>query len=178
MDELMQFGDGGRSVTNANDQLYIYDTGIFDFDIYNLPSIGAQVRVVLPLIAPLGDGDLVYRKYIVNEGWLDFDESQGDQVSSAIGSLGGCPVPGDSSYQLGLQAGAPCIQLLITDGGPNDADDANGVIRDPSAVGFIPEPDKARVSRGGFVNIWLLLALNILLIMRFSVIVLFTKLKG
>ncbi len=64
-------------------------------------------------------------------------------MASAPGLLGGCPAPGDTSYQLGLTEGHFCVQLTLEDGGPNDADnEANGTIVDPGgvAVAFIPEP--------------------------------------
>ena len=46
-----------------------------------------------------------------------------------------CPAPGHESYRPGLAAGAHCLQLTITDGGPNDADErADRVVRDPGGV--------------------------------------------
>ena len=63
------------------------------------------------------------------------DTSNGDSISSAMGSPGNCPALGDSSYTPGMTEGGYCLQLGITDGGPNDRDTAiNGSI--PLLVGI------------------------------------------
>ena len=54
---------------------------------------------------------------------------------SAAGDPGVCPAAGSASYADGLTAGHHCVQLVVEDGGANDADGlANGVIRDPGGV--------------------------------------------
>ena len=51
--------------------------------------------------------------------------------------MGGiCPAPGSSAYDLnGLNQYADCVQLTLSDGGPNDADgELNGIVRDLGVV--------------------------------------------
>ncbi|MGB5305056.1 MAG: thrombospondin type 3 repeat-containing protein, partial [Gammaproteobacteria bacterium] len=56
-----------------------------------------------------------------------------------------CPAPGDIRYVLGLNQGDSCIQLLVQDGGLNDADGlANATIVDPSGLAEFVGPDDDR----------------------------------
>jgi hypothetical protein len=76
----------------------------------------------------------VYRKH-ASGLWHDFSVARGDAIASARGADGVCPPPGSDAYRPGLAAGDGCVQLTLTDGGPNDADgSANGVIRDPGGL--------------------------------------------
>jgi hypothetical protein len=69
---------------------------------------------------------------------------------------------------------ADCLQLNISDGGPNDADgEVNGVIVDPSGVAGVAAsstgsslsaPDDQPSGSGGSLGIWAILALLALLI--------------
>lgn len=92
----------------------------------------APAQVVFTLSAAL-QADSRYRKFI-NGQWTIFDTATGDSVLSAPGSLGNCPPPGDSAYGP-LAAGHFCLQLTISDGGPNDDDNIVGQITDPGGVG-------------------------------------------
>ena len=69
---------------------------------------------------------------------LQLTVSTTDDAGRSAGEPGFCPPPGDSSWQSGLSAGHWCVQLLIEDGGPNDADGlANGSIVDPGGIGVL-----------------------------------------
>ena len=81
-------------------------------------------------------------------------------LASAAGEKGACPPPGSPAYQAGLAAGAGCIQLTLTDGGPNDSDGVkDGVIRDPGGAGtpvnitleVVPVPDQPITGSGAYV---------------------------
>lgn len=110
--------------------------GIFDYISYGLPQAGQTYRIVMPQRMPVPDL-AVYRKFI-NGSWGFFTEGGSDQIASAPGEQGFCPPPGGSSWQPGLTAGHWCVQLTISDGGPNDADGmANGIVVDPGGVGVL-----------------------------------------
>jgi len=106
---------------------------IFDFELSGLQA--AQiVNVVIPLPEAIPAG-AVYRKYTVETGWYDFVIDENNRVSSASGTLGACPPPGDAAYTEGLRQGFFCVQLTLEDGAPNDADFVrNGAIKDPGGV--------------------------------------------
>jgi hypothetical protein len=126
-------------VSASVDSDLIYPGGLFDFEITGLPEPGQSVRVVIPQAAPIG-ADAVYRKYQLDSGWQNFVEDARNSVASAPGNPDSCPAPGATAYRPGLQAGHYCVQLILEDGGPNDADgQANGVIKDPGGVGSLPQ---------------------------------------
>ena len=109
---------------------------VFDFVVAGLRDIGQSYRVVLPQqnIIPAG---AMYRKYSASEArWKDFEiNGTTDAVHSAKGEQGVCPPPESEAYVAGLTEGHWCLQLTISDGGPNDEDGiANGTIVDPSAL--------------------------------------------
>jgi hypothetical protein len=107
--------------------------GCFDFEATGVGAGGQAKVVMLPLTKPIPSGAR-FRKYISGK-WQDFVTSNGDSVTSALGSATSCPPPSSASYQSGLVAGDYCVRLAITDGGPNDSDGlANGVITDPSGI--------------------------------------------
>ncbi len=109
--------------------------GYFDFVIAALPNAGQSARVVIPQTEAIPAG-AVYRKYHPVSGWADFFQDANNQVASATGSPGLCPLPGSSEYSAGLTEGDYCIQLTIEDGGANDMDgQANRVIKDPAQIG-------------------------------------------
>jgi hypothetical protein len=115
--------------------------GIFDFNIENIAMPGSSVNVVLPLSSPV-PAAAVYRKYTDITGWQDFIEDASNQVRSALGFEGSCPVSGNSTYVPGLIQGYWCVQLTIEDGGPNDADGLiNAVIKDPGTVATFEKLD-------------------------------------
>ncbi|TAP30835.1 tandem-95 repeat protein, partial [Alteromonas sp. KUL42] len=109
---------------------------VIDFAVSGLNEAGQSYRVVIPQRNIIPDG-AIYRKYDSQlEAWKDFDASgMADAIHSAKGEQGICPPPGDGSYVEGLTAGHWCLQLTISDGGPNDDDGAaNGMIVDPSGL--------------------------------------------
>jgi len=108
---------------------------LFDFELYGLPVAGQSSQVVIPQSSPIPVGAR-YRKYnIDSQTWYDFVVNDNNKVYSASSEQGACPPPGSSDWQEGLVAGNWCVQLLIQDGGPNDADGtANGSIADPGGI--------------------------------------------
>ncbi|WP_419226889.1 Ig-like domain-containing protein [Alteromonas sp. OM2203] len=109
---------------------------VFDFVVAGLRDVGQSYRIVLPQqnIIPAG---AIYRKYSASEArWKDFEiNGTTDAVHSAKGEQGVCPPPESEAYVAGLTEGHWCLQLTISDGGPNDEDGiANGTIVDPSAL--------------------------------------------
>ena len=127
--EMLDSGVSAGAVTDG----FSYHLGIFDFEVSGIVP-GDSIKLVIPMNDAIQENS-VYRKYFTGIGWLDFDISTGDIVKSSAGDLGLCPPPGDDSYSIGLTAGHYCIELTITDGGPNDTDGiANGVISDPGSV--------------------------------------------
>ncbi|MBL3600924.1 MAG: SCO family protein [gamma proteobacterium endosymbiont of Lamellibrachia anaximandri] len=137
--------------------------GIFEFEIEGLAYVGQSVRIVIPVHEAI-PANAVYRLYTDDEGWHDFVVDDRNSVSSAPGELGICPAPGDVTYIAGLHEGHFCVQLLIEDGGRNDADGrANGEIEDPGGVAIVPTstPTTPQTSSGGGGGIggWLLVLL-------------------
>ncbi len=136
---------------------------IVDFEVLNLPVAGQQVNVVIPLSVPLPINP-VYRKYLPialtnsgRSGWVNFDtttvNSNGatDALASTM-SIGTstCPDYDDASWQSNLVVGNNCLRLTITDGGPNDADNAtNGQIADPGNVGSGSDTSSSSGGGGG-----------------------------
>ncbi|USD39152.1 Ig-like domain-containing protein [Ferrimonas sp. SCSIO 43195] len=117
----------------ADDQHRLHG-GTFDFIAVGLPQLGQAYRLVLPQREAI-PANAVYRKYRESQGWYDFVEDQNNQVHSAQGEPGYCPPPGSALWQPGLNEGSWCVQLTLTDGGPNDADGvANHRISDPGGV--------------------------------------------
>lgn len=119
--------------TDKSDNGFIYDNGIFDFVVSNIPVQGQSVNVIIPQVNAIPAG-AVYRKEL-NGRWDEFVENANNKVGSAAGERGVCPPPGSDEYQQGLTAGHYCVQLTIEDGGANDADGkADGNIVDPGGV--------------------------------------------
>ena len=118
----------------TSDADYSYLGGLVDFEVSGAQA-GASYNVVLPLGAPVPE-NAVLRKFIdANVGWQAFVENATNAVSSATAASGTCPESGSASYTAGLAVGATCIQLMIEDGGPNDADGAaDGTVTDPSGI--------------------------------------------
>lgn len=133
-DSVANFGSSGGSALAASDEEYAYPSGVVDFEIANLSLPGDSARIVLPLDGAI-PGNASYRKYLADLGWKDFVVTAADQVASAPGTATSCPAPGQPAYQMGLTAGDRCVQLTLTDGGPNDADGLpNSTIVDPGGV--------------------------------------------
>ena len=106
--------------------------GYYDF-VTPVAALGGTTQVVLPLTATLPAG-FVYRKY-KNGSWASFVSDANNNITSATVATGSpCPAPGNGAYGLAT-AGHNCLQLTITDGGPNDADGTlNSSVRDPGGV--------------------------------------------
>jgi hypothetical protein len=113
---------------------YSYLGGLADFEVSG-GQAGASYNVVLPLSVAVPASASV-RKFIdANVGWQDFVLDANNAVSSATSASGSCPQPGNADYADGLTVGANCLQLLIEDGGANDADGvADGTVTDPSGI--------------------------------------------
>ena len=134
MSDIETYGNDGRAAPGSDDTRFRYPGGLFDFEISDLPVPGASVLVVIPQSAIIPDA-ATYRKFTYSSGWSDIVTDVANKLMSAPGDLGVCPAPGNAGYGDGLTAGHACVQLMIEDGGPNDADGlANGVIRDPGGV--------------------------------------------
>ena len=141
-DYALQGGADGTRVTEEQlnesiipsltvDTIESNDTYV-DFQIRRLP-MGGTVRVVIPQRQPLPAG-AVYRKYSSGV-WTVLEETGEDGAASTGGEEGICPPPGSADYRPGLAVGDWCVQLSLTDGGPNDADgEANGIIKDPGGI--------------------------------------------
>ena len=149
--------------------------GLFDFEIHGLSSLQPSATVVIPLTQFIPEEGAIYRKFI-DGAWTDFVLTGLDNVASAEKVDGLCPAPFDVAYVSGIAKYANCIQLTLSDGGPNDADgQVNGVIVDPSGVAVVntsnqepPPPPKPTSSSGGSGQIpWpLLLMLTLLGLVR------------
>ncbi|WP_177418925.1 Calx-beta domain-containing protein [endosymbiont of Lamellibrachia barhami] len=154
-------GSGG-GVADPQDS-YTHVGGIFEFEIEGLAYVGQSVRIVIPVHQAI-PANAVYRLYTDDVGWHDFVVDAKNSVSSAPGELGICPAPRDVTYIAGLHEGHYCVELMIEDGGLNDADRrANGKIEDPSGVAIVPSstPTTPQTSSGGGGGIggWLLILL-------------------
>lgn len=93
-----------------------------------------RVSVVFPLAGGVPENP-VWR-ILDNGTWRSFDTSTGDSISSAEfdTGTGQCPAAGDAAYGE-LTAGHQCVQLAISDNGPNDLNAAVGTISDPGGLG-------------------------------------------
>jgi uncharacterized repeat protein (TIGR01451 family)/fimbrial isopeptide formation D2 family protein len=95
--------------------------GIFSVEAVDLAPRG-DALMVIPQRAPI-PADAVYRVWDLVAGrWMTFIENGTNRLASAPGTPGYCPPPGDAAYLPGLTPGNLCVQVIIEDGGPNDAD--------------------------------------------------------
>ena len=127
----------GQAVENSQDDDFIAITSINEFSIVGLNTMDDTVPVIIPL--PAGQSvplNASYRKYSPEKGWFNFVIDSRNTISSAMKTTdGSCPNIDSTNYQSGLIAGSECIQLIIEDGGPNDADNTiNGEIDDPGVL--------------------------------------------
>ncbi|MCP4429611.1 MAG: DUF5011 domain-containing protein, partial [Gammaproteobacteria bacterium] len=163
-DEVEQYSgkSGGSAPANTVDD-YTNVGGIFDFEISGLQEPGQSIMIVLPQHTPIPNGG-TYRKYTETLGWQSFVEDSENVLYSASGQPGLCPPPGDSQYTPGLTSEHHCVQLLLEDGGPNDADSTkNGVIKDPGGVSIedktSSDPDKPTGGGSGRADASMLIVL-------------------
>ncbi|AWB65108.1 hypothetical protein C2869_01025 [Saccharobesus litoralis] len=121
----------------ANDDEVEFISPIIDFKATNVSGY-AEVVVMLPNFA--SDELTRYRKLNSENKWQDFIIDNNNYLSSAFSQSGSCPTS-NQDYQKGITAGADCIAIRISDGGPNDADGSeNGVVVDPGVFVKLPEP--------------------------------------
>ena len=144
-------GDNNISITeeqvivklDSTDTDFDYPHGLIDFELTGA-DFGYSYLVVLPMSNALAD-DAVYRKYSALGGWGDFVENATNTLSSGMKIEGTCPELGSDSYTLGLTTGDDCVQLMIEEGGPNDADGlVNGTLVDPGgfAIEYFGPPSE------------------------------------
>lgn len=148
VDDVVSFANGSAGGV-ADTEHYAYNNGVFDFVIDDLPVAGQSVRIVLPQYAAIPP-NAVYRK-LTESGWQDFFVNGRNSVSSATGTAGYCPPPGDAAYEFGLAEGHWCVQLEIQDGGPNDMDGlVDRRVKDPGGVAEqLPQLVDVSISGGG-----------------------------
>ncbi|QYJ78035.1 tandem-95 repeat protein [Shewanella acanthi] len=126
--------------------------GIFDFIARGLPEFGQSYQITLPQRTVIPD-NAVYRKFSAEKGWFNFVEDDTNAVHSAQGESGFCPPPGGDVWQPGLVPGYWCVQLTISDGGPNDDDGlANGTIVDPGGVAVLLSNNQSPVAMDDTVS--------------------------
>lgn len=138
----------------AADEGFTKPDNLFTFEAL-LREVGRNLTVVLPQNEPIPP-NATYRK-LINDTWQGFVIDANNSVSSALAPFNACPPPGSPSYQAGLTAGHNCVQLVIQDGGPNDADGAaNGTVVDPGGVSApvpvgsppVPQVDSVQIGLG------------------------------
>jgi len=158
--DIVQYGNEGAVV----DEYYVFNSGLFDFNIKDLPVPGQSVSVVVVQYAPV-PVNAVYRKLMAS-GWQDFVEDSNNRLASAPGVEGYCPPPGDSRFTPGLTQGHWCVQLTIEDGGSNDADGrVNQTVQDPGGVAVLsstPTTVTVTGSGGGSVSLWAMLLMGLI----------------
>lgn len=178
INDIANYGGGeGDSGTASAQDIVANNGGYFDFEIIGLPESGQSVRIVIPLQNAIPNG-AVYRKYNPDLGWADYVVDANNQVASAPGEQGECPLPGDAAFTTGMNEGDYCIQLTIEDGGDNDMDGiANHVIEDPAQVGAVQtvkalvQPGSAggnggNASGGGSLSLTIILQLLLIMLLR------------
>ena len=146
----LEMGDNNVSVAESEliaagiviDSGYDYPSQLTDF-VVSGADLMYSYKVVIPLTIPVPD-DAVYRKYIDEDtGWEMFVEDAYNALATAPAVDGVCPETGSLAYDLGLNIGDNCLQLVVQDGGPNDADGSvNAMVIDLGgiAVKYIGTP--------------------------------------
>ncbi len=120
--------------TSLAEDIQSADGQVVDVEITDLPHAGASVYLVIPQPAelpPSSDGNIDFLVLNRNLDWQIFDTTADNSMATTLKDAEGyCPPPKASTYSGTLVAGIECVQLRITDGGPNDYDgQTNGVIR-------------------------------------------------
>lgn len=88
---------------------------LLDLIISQLGKSGDSVDIVVPLAAPIADGDNFLSA--LNGKWQVIT-----QLASAPGAEGYCPSPASADYISGLHTGNHCLRLTLVDGGKGDSD--------------------------------------------------------
>lgn len=158
-----------RGSTIISDSTYAAVGAIYDFEISGLSFMNPVAHVVLPLPVALPSG-AQWRELSGSDRWSSFAATGGDGLASAPrGADGQCPAPGAAAYQSGLIAGNACVQVTLTDGGPNDADGlVNGAIS-VTAAATVARADSATSAptesqNGGATDLYTLVLLALALI--------------
>lgn len=109
---------------------------VLDFLLAGTDPRDGSARVAIPLNVSLPPDAVVLR--LVDGQWRPFVEDGSNRIRSAAGGgrtlrerrvASDCSAPGSGKWQAGLLASADCVELQMSDGGPNDADgQVNGVI--------------------------------------------------
>ncbi len=193
----------GYPAASGQDTGYEYGH-IYDYEVTNLPHVGASARIVIPLNDAV-PAKAILRQYSTLNGWQDFIISERNAYATASwvnGQVGVCPEPGDGAYRAGLNEGDHCLALSVVDGGLNDAQPdgdkvgqgkVNGLIKSQIAIGRplvtdvesptdVP-PDAGRIEtglRGGGSLEWLslLVLLSLLIVQQHSKIALIKRSKN
>ncbi|MFE8072492.1 FG-GAP-like repeat-containing protein [Marinobacteraceae bacterium S3BR75-40.1] len=137
--QLEEYAADGQLLTRG-DRTAISDItstpNLFDLEAVNLPAVGSTVSLSIPLHKALPTyGTLLVFHYQTRQ-WTFFNDGGKDRIRSYAGAPDACAAPGDSRYTAGLVEGDNCLEVRITDGGPNDADGrANGRIATLLGVG-------------------------------------------
>ncbi len=137
-------GDNGAGVTLAqfdkysNVQFAIDNIenigGYADLELHGIASKGDTAMLVVPQLSEIPQNAML--RILKPTGWDDYIVDDNNSLQSAPGNEGYCPSPGDESYNDGLTAGYWCVQIIIEDGGQNDADaEKNAVIQFSGGVG-------------------------------------------
>lgn len=123
-------------VTPVADAAIGNSIGVMDFELRDLDTDQANVRLNLLGNIPLGAGLRIYNPREAT--WTAFAGSASDSLASAPLVGGDCPASNSPNYSAGLIAGQSCVRFQLTDGGPNDADGArDGVISMIGALGTL-----------------------------------------
>ncbi|MPY23698.1 Ig-like domain-containing protein [Shewanella sp. YLB-07] len=102
--------------------------GVFNIEALDLSEQNQAVNIVIPQRNSIPE-HAGYRHFIHDKGWFTFETNADNQLMSAPGAAGYCPPPGSDEYSEGLNQGDWCLQLVIQDGGINDADEVvNGAV--------------------------------------------------
>lgn len=125
IDDLLN--NGGVADTD-----FTFGGGLIDFVVTGIT--GSTVAAVIPQLSPI-PANAVYRKFI-NGGWTTFTADGTNLIASALSVAGVCPLVNDVAYNHtnGLVEGDECVQLVIVDDGPYDADLSATNIADPGGV--------------------------------------------
>lgn len=120
------------------------------------------VQVAYSLVQPLPPQS-TWRVFI-NGAWFTFAVTASDTLWSApTDASGQCPSPDAAGWQAGLVTGSGCVRLVLSDGGPNDADGVvNGSVQTTGGAAIPPEQADAAApdsEQGGTTHLLFLVLL-------------------
>ncbi|TMM45437.1 Ig-like domain-containing protein [Colwellia ponticola] len=140
--------------TLGDDTLAANIGGVFDFIAYGLPQAGQTYQVVFPQHAPIPN-NAIYRKLNNDNTWVNFVEDEYNAIYSTLGEPGFCPPPNAAQWTPGLTAGHWCVQLTLSDGGPNDDDGMiNNAIVDPGGVAVLNSGNTAPIATTDSIEVF------------------------